>query len=94
LVCAAHYFHCACGSDGLPHANEHSPYDVDAPDEKLEEGCGPLVLCYCEWVQVEFEEDAWGALVMLHYAGGVRYTVLVSLEGRGTGGDVGCRDNV
>jgi hypothetical protein len=95
LVRAAHYFYCACGyADGVPHADEYSPYDADAPDEELEEGCGSLVLCYCEWVKVEFEEDAWGALVMLHYARVVRYAVLVRLEGRGTGGDIGCRDDV
>ena len=34
----------------IPHADEYSPDDVDTPDEELEEGCGSLVLCYCEWV--------------------------------------------
>jgi len=33
-------------------------------------------------------------MVMLHHVGVVRYAVLVDLEGRGTGGDVGCRDDV
>ena len=43
------------------------------------------MLFYCELVWIEFEEGAWGALVMLHYAGVVRYAVLVRLEGRGMG---------
>ena len=40
LVCAAHHFHCACDcSDGIHHVDEDSPYDADAPDAELEEGC-------------------------------------------------------
>ena len=51
LVRAAHYFYSACGySDGVTHADEYAPDDADAADEQLEEGCGLLVLCYCEWV--------------------------------------------
>ena len=62
---------------------------MDAPDEELQEGGGALVDREAERVELEFEEDAWCALIVLHDAGVVRDAVLVRVQWCRAGCDVG-----
>lgn len=81
-------------ADRVAHAHEDAAEDTDDADEELQEGSRALVQRDAERVEVEFEEDAGGAAVVLDLTRVVCDGVLMRVE-RGTAGcNVGCWDDV